>query len=152
MRGGNSAARWRNRQDSARLHRRVAETLPSHASDLGNRPETESMLGFGDPTTLDPNRQRADFVGPPEPAPPPVAVAPGQVWTWQEPNGAWREMLIERISQTQAGRRAWGHHPQGSKRIQVFVSALEKGRHGARLLRTIEGYEHTPVPATRSGR
>lgn len=78
-------------------------------------------------------------------------VKPGQTWTWQTPNGQWREMLIERIHVTPLGRRAWGHHPQGSKRIQVMVAVLEKGLHGAKLLHTIENYEHTPVPATRGG-
>jgi hypothetical protein len=149
VRSGNSAARWKNRQESARIHRRVASTLPSEAADLGNRPEVEEALGFGDPETLEPARQRDEMVGPPDPPPPSIVVAPGQVWTWQEPNGRWREMLIERVSPPQVGRRAWGHHPQGRKRIQVLVSTLEKGLHGARLLRTIENYEHTPGPATR---
>ena len=49
MRAGNSAARWKHRQASAQLHRRVAETLASELPDLGNRSGVEEAFGFGDP-------------------------------------------------------------------------------------------------------
>lgn len=58
MRSGNTAARWKHRQASATLTRRVAAILPSIEADLGNRSGLEEAFGFGDPRSFEGSPER----------------------------------------------------------------------------------------------
>ncbi len=80
-------------------------------------------------------------------------VKPGQVWSWAQPNGERREMLVQSIQNGPGwAKRAVGVHPQSGRRMQVLLSTLERGLLESRLERVIEGYEYVKTPATRSGR
>lgn len=77
----------------------------------------------------------------------------GQVWSWEQPDGNRREMLVQRFQNGPGwAKRVVGIHPQSGRPLQVLLSTLERGLLGARLERVIEGYEWTPVPATKSAR
>lgn len=56
--GGNSAARWKHLQESARLWRRAGVLLRTEAADLGNRRGLEEALGFGDARSFEGTSER----------------------------------------------------------------------------------------------
>jgi hypothetical protein len=68
-------------------------------------------------------------------------VKPGQVWSWERPDGKRRTMLVQYVSMNLGGaKRAHGIHPQGGKRLQVLWVTLAKGLHAARLEHVVENY------------
>lgn len=75
----------------------------------------------------------------------PVVVVPGQVWSWETPNGDRRTMIVQRFADLMNCRRAFGIHPQSGRKMQVPLAWLLRGQKGARLERTIENYTYTPV-------
>lgn len=77
---------------------------------------------------------------------PPVSeIKPGQVWSWAEPTGKRRTMLVQYfIDSLLQQRRVCGIHPQSKKRIQVPLAVLTKGLRQSKLEYVIEGYAYVP--------
>lgn len=78
-------------------------------------------------------------------------VEPGQVWEWDEPSGRRKRlMLVQRVTEGPP-RRAFGIHPQSGRALQCTVASLLSGKHGARLVRVVEGYSWQPARSREVG-
>lgn len=68
-------------------------------------------------------------------------VKPGQTWTWHRPNGTFVKMFVQWL-QKGPGHAVTvrGVVPHTTNRIQIRLSVLRKGQHGAQMLEEIHGF------------
>lgn len=73
-------------------------------------------------------------------------VKPGQLWTWNRPDGKPRTMLVQAVKWQMNAIRAIGINPQSGRRLQCVASFLARGDAGARLISFDPTFEYRPQP------
>jgi hypothetical protein len=72
-------------------------------------------------------------------------VDPGQIWSWIQPHGKKRTMLVQRIQNGPQQRRAMGINPHNGRRLQCSIVYLTRGSSNAKCVHVVEGYRWEKV-------